>query len=78
MRITADPNVLIRALVQDDPDQAGAAAVVLEQAEPIAVPLPVQCEFAWVLRRVYRFRPDACRQALEAVQVPIGGGSAGG
>lgn len=55
MRITADTNVLVRALVQDDPGQARAATALLEQAELVAVPLPVLCELVWVLRRVYRF-----------------------
>jgi hypothetical protein len=34
-------NVLVRALVQNDPEQARAAAEVLKQAELVAVPLPV-------------------------------------
>ena len=55
MKITADTNVLVRALVQDDPGQAGAASALLEQAELVAVPLPVLCELVWVLRRLYRF-----------------------
>lgn len=67
MRITADTNVLIRALVQDDPDQAAGAAAVLEQAELIAVPLTVLCELVWVLRRVYRFSPNDCCEAIETL-----------
>ena len=55
MKITADTNVLVRALVQDDPDQARVAAEVLEQAELVAVAVPVLCELVWVLRRVYPF-----------------------
>jgi hypothetical protein len=46
---------LITTLVQDDPGQATAASALLEQAELVAVPLPVLCELVWVLRRVYRF-----------------------
>ena len=44
MKITADTNVLVRALVQDDPEQARAASALLEQAELVAIPLPVLCE----------------------------------
>ena len=33
MKITADTNVLVRALVQDDPKQAKSASALLEQAE---------------------------------------------
>jgi hypothetical protein len=41
MTITADTNGLVRALVQDDPEQARAASALLEQAELMAIPLPV-------------------------------------
>ncbi|QPN65825.1 type II toxin-antitoxin system VapC family toxin [Synechococcus sp. CBW1006] len=67
MKLTADTNVLVRALVQDDPDQARAASAVLEQAELIAVPLPVLCELVWVLRRVYRFSGADCVLAIETL-----------
>jgi predicted nucleic-acid-binding protein len=54
MKVTADTNVLIRAAVQDDPNQARRASKVLQEAEVVAVPLPVLCEFVWVLRRGYK------------------------
>ena len=53
MRITADTNVLVRAAVRDDPRQARVAADMLAQAEVIAVPLLVLCEFVWVLLSRY-------------------------
>ena len=53
VRITADTNVLVRAAVRDDPRQARVAARVLASAEIIAVPLPVLCEFVWVLLSRY-------------------------
>ena len=55
MNITADTNVLVRALVADEPAQAAEASRVLREAASIAVPLPVLCELAWVLKRVYGF-----------------------
>ncbi len=67
MKITADTNVLVRALVQDHPDQARAAAEVLEQAELVAVPVPVLCELVWVLRRVYPFSSAECSNAIRAL-----------
>lgn len=67
MKITADTNVLVRALVQDDPGQARAASALLEQAELVAVPLAVLCELVWVLRRVYRFGASDCIDAIEAL-----------
>ena len=54
MKLTADTNVLVRAAVQDDRHQARQAAKVLAEADLIAVPVPVLCEFVWVLRRGYR------------------------
>ena len=67
MNITADTNVLVRALVQDDPEQAKSASALLEQAELVAIPLPVLCELVWVLRRVYRFSNHDCVSAIEAL-----------
>lgn len=67
MKITADTNVLVRALVQDDPEQARAASALLEQAELVAIPLPVLCELVWVLRRVYRFSNHDCVCAIQAL-----------
>jgi predicted nucleic-acid-binding protein len=53
VNITADTNVLVRALVADDPGQAAEASRVMRDASSIAVPLPVLCELIWVLKRVY-------------------------
>ena len=66
MKVTVDTNVLIRAVVRDDPAQAKAAANVLKDAELIAIALPCLCEFVWVLRKVYGFRPS---DAAEAIRV---------
>ncbi len=55
MNITADTNVLVRALVADEPAQAAEASRFLREAASIAVPLPVLCELVWVLKRVYGF-----------------------
>lgn len=73
MKITADTNVLIRAAVQDDPNQARRATRVLQDAELVAVPVPVLCEFAWVLRRGYK-RPasdisEAIRRLMMSAKV---------
>ncbi len=54
MRVTVDTNVLVRAAVLDDPEQANRAANLLRDAESIAVPVPALCEFVWVLMRGYR------------------------
>src|ERR1700722_7427790 len=54
VKITADTNVLVRASVQDDPRQARLASKLLQEATLVAVPIPVLCEFVWVLRRGYK------------------------
>ena len=51
----ADTNVLVCAVVRNDPEQGIIAAGILIDAELIAVALPCLCEFVWVLRRVYGF-----------------------
>jgi predicted nucleic-acid-binding protein len=67
MKITADTNVLVRAVVGDDKKQARSAAKVLKGAELIAVTLPSLCEFVWVLRRVYQFEQGDIVAALDAL-----------
>lgn len=53
MRLTADTNVLVRAIVADDAKQARLAQTALAKAELIAVPTAALCEFVWVLARGY-------------------------
>ncbi len=67
MKITVDTNILARAVVADDAQQAEAAATLLKDAALIAVPLPCLCEFVWVLRRVYGFGLDDVTAALRAL-----------
>lgn len=67
MKVTVDTNILIRAVVSDDPVQATAAAGLLRNAEVVAVTLPCLCEFVWVLRRVYRFPTRDIAQAVDAL-----------
>jgi predicted nucleic-acid-binding protein len=67
MRITADTNVLVRAVVADDPAQSQAAVASLRGAEQIAVAVPALCEFVWVLRRVYSFPVAEISAAIRAL-----------
>lgn len=53
MRIAVGTNVLVRAVVGDDPGQAAISARVLTEAQTISNAVPCLCEFIWVLRRVY-------------------------
>ena len=65
MKIIADTNVLIRAAIQDDPHEARQAAKVLREAQIVAVPVPVLCEFVWVLRRGYRKSVSEVSDAIQ-------------
>ncbi len=67
MKLTVDTNILVRAVVCDDPEQGSIAAKLLTDAELIAVALPCLCEFVWVLRRVYGFQPSDVAAAIHAL-----------
>ena len=67
MKVAVDTNVLVRAVVRDDPAQAVVAATVLTDAELIAVALPCLCEFVWVLLRVYGFQQADAASAIRAL-----------
>jgi predicted nucleic-acid-binding protein len=53
MKIVADTNVLLRAIVGDDPAQAQVALDTLAGAEMVAISPQVLCELVWVLDRSY-------------------------
>jgi len=67
MRVAVDTNVLVRAVMCDDPAQASVAARVLIDAELIAVALPCLCELAWVLLTVYNLQPADVANAIRAL-----------
>lgn len=53
MKVTADTNVLLRTIVEDDAAQSARAVDLLEQADMVAVSLQTLCELVWVLRGRY-------------------------
>ncbi|QWG18018.1 type II toxin-antitoxin system VapC family toxin [Bradyrhizobium sediminis] len=55
MKITADTNVLVRALTEDHAEQSKAAQIALSKADIVALTIPTLCELVWVLRS-YRIR----------------------
>ena len=73
MKVAVDTNILVRAVVRDDPKQAEIAARTLLKAEILVVGVSCLCKFAWVLRRAYGYRPSviagAIRELLEAGNV---------
>jgi predicted nucleic-acid-binding protein len=54
MRITADTNVLVRAVIEDHAHQSKAAQTALKTAELVAIPIPSLCEMVWVLSQGYK------------------------
>jgi predicted nucleic-acid-binding protein len=61
-----DTNVLVRALVQDDPAQAQRAQAFLK-AHPVFVPVTVMLELEWVLRSRYAYPQAVIAQAIEKI-----------
>jgi len=56
MKITADTNVLVRALTEDHAEQSKAAQSALRKADIVALTIPTLCELVWVLQG-YKIRP---------------------
>ena len=50
--IAVDTNILVRAILGDDPRQSPLARQTLENARDILVPVTVLIELAWVLKSV--------------------------
>jgi predicted nucleic-acid-binding protein len=67
VKVAVDTNVLVRALVRDDKEQAEIAARLLRSADLIAVAVSSLCEFVWVLRRAYRFTTVDVASAVRAL-----------
>ena len=67
VKVTVDTNVLLRAVVCDDPEQAAIAKKVLADAEVIAVTVASLCEFVWVLRSTYKFQSADIAAAIRAL-----------
>lgn len=57
MNLTADTNVLVRAITGDDPKQSKAAQQALERADLVALTTPTLCELVWVLSQGYKIGP---------------------
>jgi predicted nucleic-acid-binding protein len=57
MKITADTNVLVRALTEDHLTQSKAAQAALHKAEVIAISISALRELVWVLSQGYKIRP---------------------
>jgi predicted nucleic-acid-binding protein len=64
MNVTADTNVLVRAITGDDARQSAVAKAELVKADMIAVPLPALCELVWVLSKAYKIPSAEIAEAI--------------
>ena len=67
MKITADTNVLARAILQDDAAQCHTAREMLKSATLIAVSLPSLCELVWILRQGAKLPKEDVSIAIRAL-----------
>jgi predicted nucleic-acid-binding protein len=54
VKITADTNVLVRAVVGDNKRQSKVAQTELANADVVALAIPALCELVWVLSQGYK------------------------
>ena len=75
MKITADTNVLVRAITGDDARQSKIAQAQLANADIVALAIPVLCELVWVLAQGYKHSAteiaDAIRLLLAGANVVV-------
>ena len=67
MKITADTNVLVRAITGDDEQQSKVAQADLANADVVALALPALCELVWVLSRGYRIPSAEIAQTIRSL-----------
>ena len=72
MKITADTNVLVRAITGDNERQSKVAQAELASADVVALALPALCELVWVLSQGYKV-PSA--EIAEAIRRLINSGN---
>ena len=68
--IGLDTNVIVRYLVQDEPDQSATASTVIDaltQNEPGFLSLVTVVELYWVLRRAYQISAPSCAELVEGL-----------
>lgn len=75
MKITADTNVLVRAIVEDHEQQSRVAQAALRRAELVAISMPALCELVWVLSQGYKVPSsdiaEAIRRLINAANVAV-------
>jgi predicted nucleic-acid-binding protein len=64
MKITADTNVLVRAVTGDDVRQSKVAHATLANADVVALATSALCELVWVLSRGYKIPASQIGEAV--------------
>jgi len=64
VKITADTNILVRALTGDDARQSPIAQAALAEAETVALAMPMLCELVWVLSQGYKISHGEIAEAI--------------
>jgi predicted nucleic-acid-binding protein len=64
MKITADTNVLVRAVTGDDEQQSKAAQIALRKADVVALAISALCELVWVLSQGYKIPPREIAETI--------------
>lgn len=81
MKIGVDTNVLVRAIMDDDPRQAAIAREELRQSDLVTLATSALCELVWVLASGYKVPPariaEALRRLLESDNVVADRGAVG-
>jgi predicted nucleic-acid-binding protein len=72
MKITADTNVLVRAITGDNEQQSKTTQAALANADVVARALPALCELVWVLSQGYKI---ASAEIAEAIRRLINSGN---
>src|SRR6266850_6304162 len=64
MKITADTDVLVRAMTGDNERQSKVAQAELANADVVALALPALCELVWVLSQGYKIPSAEIAEAI--------------
>lgn len=64
MNVTADTNVILRAIITDDVRQSNAARKALAESEIVVVTTAALCEAVWVMMRGYNHGHAAVAEAI--------------
>jgi len=64
MRITADTDILVRAVTEDHEHQSRAAQMALKKADVVALTIPALCELVWVLSQGYKIPSGEIAEAI--------------